>query len=178
MRFDMVAAADEALGIGLAGKVPWDLPGDVAFFKRITTETRDPARQNAVVMGRKTWDTIPERYQPLPRRLNVVVSRRAPELSLPPGVLRAASVPDALTQLEGHGEVARVFVIGGGEIYQLGLALPGCERIYLTRVEGTYGCDAFFPDIPDGFERVHASDRQEENGIGYVFETWSRRAGS
>ena len=73
-----VFAADEAGGIGRDNDLPWPrLPGDLAFFARITTETRDPAKQNAVIMGRRTWDSIPPKYRPLPGRRNIVVSRTA-----------------------------------------------------------------------------------------------------
>ena len=70
-----VVAASEQLGIGSGGQLPWRLPGDMAAFKRITTTTMTPGRENAVVMGRKTWESIPARFRPLPGRVNIVLSR-------------------------------------------------------------------------------------------------------
>jgi dihydrofolate reductase/thymidylate synthase len=169
----MVAAADEDRGLGKDGELPWKLPGDMAFFKRITSDTRDSAKRNAVIMGRKTWETIPPRYQPLDGRLNAVVTRNA-DYPVPDGVLRAASIAEALDAIAGCDDVEEVFVIGGGQIYALGIAMPECWRIYLTRVEGRFDVDAFFPPIGEAFELVESSERHEENGIGYVFETWDR----
>jgi dihydrofolate reductase/thymidylate synthase len=174
MDFAMVAAADEELGIGKAGELPWKLPGDIAFFKRITSDTESAAARNAVIMGRKTWDTVPPRFRPLDGRLNVVVTRNA-ALPLPPDVLRAPSIAEALVAIAARDEaIEKVFVIGGGEIYALGMAMPGCRRIYLTRVEGRYGCDAHFPPIDPSFALTEQSARHEENGVGYVFQMWER----
>jgi len=70
-----VVATERSRGIGKDGGLPWKLPGDMAYFKALTSTTRDGKRVNAVVMGRKTWDSIPDKFRPLPGRLNVVLSR-------------------------------------------------------------------------------------------------------
>ena len=81
--FDIVVAADEAGGIGKDGEIQWRLPGDLKFLKNKTSSVSEEGMRNAVIMGRKTWETIPSKWQPLPKRLNVVVTRRADyELSL------------------------------------------------------------------------------------------------
>jgi dihydrofolate reductase / thymidylate synthase len=171
MTFDIVVAADEGDGIGKDGELPWRLPGDTAFLKRITTDTRDPERRNAVVMGRKTWETIPPKYRPLKRRLNAVITRQR-DYAVPQGVVVAHDIDDALAQVAGS--VERVFVLGGGEIYRQAVDMPGCRCIYLTRVEGRFPADAHFPPIPAAFTLSEASPRHEENGIGYRFEEWVR----
>ncbi len=171
MTFDVVVAADEAGGIGKGGELPWKLPGDTAFFKHITSDTSDPAKRNAVVMGRKTWDTIPPRFRPLDRRLNVVVTRQA-GLPVPAGVIVAASLADAVARLAAAPGLERAFVIGGGEIYRSAIQMPECHRVYLTRVEGRHPADAFFPALGERFRLIEQSDRREENGKGYVFQTW------
>jgi len=172
MSFAVVVAADSANGIGKDGDLAWRLPGDLAFFRRLTTTAR-PGVHNAVVMGRRTWQSIPAKFRPLPGRLNLVVSRDA---AFEPGgrALVATSLEEALARAASEPDVAAVFVIGGGELYRAALAHPECRAIYLTRIEGTYGCDTFFPALPSAFERTEASPRQEENGIGYVFEIWRR----
>jgi dihydrofolate reductase len=172
-RFDMVAAADEDRGLGKDGQLPWRLPGDMAFFARITSTTEAANKRNAVIMGRKTWESIPARYQPLAKRLNAVLTRRA-EYQVPDGVLLSSSLDELLVRIGEMTDIERVFVIGGGEIYHLGMALPNCERVYLTQVEGRFDCDAFFPQLGPDFELVESSERQEENEIGYVFQTWQR----
>ena len=75
--FSVVVAATSAGGIGMKGKLPWRLPGDMAFFKRVTSSVADIGKRNAVIMGRRTWASIPAKFRPLPARLNVVLSRSA-----------------------------------------------------------------------------------------------------
>ena len=79
--FSLVVAACKNNGIGKDGKLPWSLPGDMAHFKRVTSHTIDDSKQNAVIMGRKTWNSIPEKFRPLPKRLNVILSREVASTS-------------------------------------------------------------------------------------------------
>lgn len=173
MSFAVVVAADEADGIGRAGALPWRLPGDLAFFRELTSTTRAPGARNAVILGRRTWESLPERFRPLPGRLNVVVSRRG-DLVLPEGVARAPSLDEALSIATALGAEA-VFAIGGGELYRESLAHPACDTVYLTRVEGRFPCDTFFPPIGPHFTLAEQSPRHEDDGIGYRFQRWQRR---
>jgi dihydrofolate reductase len=170
----LVVAADATGGIGRDGGLPWHLPGDLAHFKRITTATREPGRRNAVVMGRRTWASIPARFQPLEGRLNVVLTRRA-ELELPAGVLRAAGFDEALALARGAADVEAVFAIGGAAVFAEALLRPDCEVMYLTRVSGTFGCDTFLPPFEAHFERALTSEEHVDDGIAYRFEVWTRR---
>lgn len=79
--FSIVVAACRNNGIGKDGKLPWSLPGDMAQFKRVTSQTVDQTKQNAVIMGRLTWNSIPDKFRPLPKRLNVILSRNVPVLA-------------------------------------------------------------------------------------------------
>jgi dihydrofolate reductase len=171
--FDIVVAADEAGGIGKASELPWRLPGDTKFLKRITTETNAPNLRNAVVMGRKTFETIPPRFRPLKKRLNVVVTRND-AYEVPDGAIRAGSIAEAVDHAARDASVERIFLLGGGEIYKQAVAMRECRRIYLTRVEGTFDCDAFFPEVPSDFQLIEKSERHEDNGIGYRFLTYER----
>ncbi len=75
-------------GIGKEGRLPWKLSGDMAYFKRVTLDTEDvPGARNAVIMGRKTWESIPKSFRPLADRLNVVLSRNPKSINLPDGVV-------------------------------------------------------------------------------------------
>jgi dihydrofolate reductase len=170
---EIVVAADADSGIGKRGEIPWHIPGDLRFLKRITSETSDPSAQNAVLMGRVTWETIPAKWQPLPGRLNAVVTRQ-PGYLVPEGVIVAASIEEALAAIDAHDEVERLFCLGGGEIYRQVIAMTRCRVVHLTRVEGRHDCDAFFPEIPDAYSLAEASERHEENGTGYVFQRWTR----
>ena len=121
--FEIVVAATRKMGIGRDGKLPWKLPMDMKFFKSVTSSTTSPSRKNAVIMGRLTWESIPEQFRPLPGRLNVVLTRSGvknivgvngdvvPSDSLDSGLALLAAPPfDSL--------VESVFVIGGGQVFQ------------------------------------------------------------
>jgi dihydrofolate reductase len=177
IEFDIVVAADLGDGIGASGKLPWHVPADLAHLKRLTTETDVPGTRNAVLMGRVTWDTIPDRWRPLPRRLNVVITRQV-NLVLPPEALRAGGLPQALELARAPVDVERIFVLGGANVYRQAIGLPGCRRIYLTRVLARFPCDAFFPSIPSRFRREALLEEGVAEGqgpaIGYRIELWSR----
>lgn len=130
--------------------------------KRVTPAQDDEKRVNAVIMGRKTWDSIPERFRPLKGRLNVVVTRNTADKkwialnkSQDEGPIIVSSVPAALDELRSqHGQVAveRVFVIGGSSIYKAALELPQTNRVLLTKIRKEFECDTFFPVNLDGDE--------------------------
>jgi len=171
--FDAVVAADLDDGIGAGSGIPWKLPTDLAHLKRLTSETSVPGVRNAVVMGRKTWDTLPERWRPLPGRFNLVVSRQR-HLAMPEGAVLAPTLENALVAARSAPDVERIFVLGGGDIYRQSFALPGCRRIYLTRVLGRFECDTFLAPIPSRFRRVSLLSEGEDGGLGYRIEVWER----
>ena len=76
VNFSLVVAVDSNNGMGRAGALPWHLPGDMKHFKEITTRTESPDKKNVVVMGRKTWESLPGKFQPLPERINVIMTRQ------------------------------------------------------------------------------------------------------
>jgi dihydrofolate reductase len=171
--FDVVVAVDRRLGIGKGGELPWRLSGDLKFFKQLTTSVSDPGGRNAVIMGRKTWESIPPKRRPLPDRTNIVVTRDS-NYAVPEGVIRASSLDDALAKLS-NPPTEHCFVIGGGEIYKQAVGDPRCRKIYLTAVSGEFGCDTFFPPFEQEFELAEDSPLQNENGIEFSFKTYHRQ---
>jgi dihydrofolate reductase len=170
--FDCVVAADAAGGIGKDNDLPWPrLREDLRFLRRVTSEA-PPGRRNAVIMGRLTWESVPSAMQPLPGRLNVVVSRQA--LALPPGVLVAAGLDAALAAARAVADVAGLFVIGGAQLYRLAFAHPACRHVYLTRIAATFDCDTFLPPL-EGFALDEVLARHEEHGLAYEIQRWGRR---
>lgn len=169
--FAIVVAADEARGIGQQGTLPWRLPGDMAFFKRLTTSA-SPGKQNAVIMGRKTYASIPPKFRPLPQRLNVVLSRTPSALSEP--VLTATSLDAALEALAARSDLEQTFVIGGGQLYGEALKHPACTRVYLTRVHATFPCDTFLAPFEERFRLVTQDGPYDDHGVRYTFETYER----
>jgi dihydrofolate reductase len=199
MRFSIVVAATETGGIGVNGNLPWRLRGDMAFFKALTSGAHmSPAGRCAVIMGRKTWDSIPPAFRPLPNRLNIILTRDGEyatcashlffykrRANLGPDVWTASSLPDALNRLEGHADVC--FVIGGGAVYAEALESDQCDVVYLTRVDGDIACDAHFPRIDrDPRYRLLSADavdsmlawamprRRTEKDISYEFLVYER----
>jgi dihydrofolate reductase len=137
-----VVAMDEARVIGQQGVLPWHIPEDMAHFRQLTAG-------HVVVMGRKTWDSLPPRFRPLPGRINVVVSRKSTEIELPHGVLRATTPEEALELAATVAEGKDVWVIGGAQLYA---ALLGrCDEVHLTVVKGVHTGDAWLPIFEDSF---------------------------
>jgi dihydrofolate reductase len=160
----LIVAADEQGGIGLDGRLPWHLPGDLRHFKALTLG-------KPVVMGRRTWDSI---GRPLPGRHNIVVSRQR-------GLaITGCTVVDSFAAaLAAAGDSSEVCVIGGAELYAL--ALPLADTVHLTRVHAVAGADTFFPRLDAGeWEEVarenHAADARHAHA--YSFLTLRRRRGA
>jgi len=168
MGFAIMVAIDEAGGIGKDGALPWQLSADMAHFKKMT----QGAGKNAVIMGRKTWDSIPDKFRPLPGRRNVVLSRQQ-DLELPDGTLLANELDSALAACQ---DCEAVFVIGGGAIYEQALAHPDCTSCHLTAVHGIFDCDTFF--LPDESQWVLESESplQEEDGVQFSFCVYQRKS--
>jgi dihydrofolate reductase len=172
--FDVVVAADLDWGIGKDNGIPWPkLRGDLAHFRRTTTQTAKEGARNAVVMGRKTWESKEVAGKPLPKRLNVVVSRAA--LTVPDGVVAATSLDAALSVTD----VETIFVVGGAGLFQEALVDARLRYVYLTRVEGRFDCDIKMPDLDArGFFRDATWEGEaigEDNGVRYRIERLSHR---
>jgi len=155
----LLAAVAHKGVIGREGDIPWRLPEDVEHFKSLTTG-------HAVVMGRRTWDSLPERFRPLPGRRNVVVTRN-PEWRAD-GAERAGSLEEALALL---ADEPRVFVIGGAEIYAA--ALPHADELVLTEIDMGVEGDTFFPEWdPAGFVEVSREAGVAADETPFAFVTY------
>jgi dihydrofolate reductase len=165
--FDVVIAADLDWGIGKDQGLPWPrLRQDMRHFARVTTGDGT----NAIVMGRKTWESKEVDRKPLPKRRNVVVSRGAYEV--PEGVVAVRTLDESLAV-----PATTTFVVGGAGLLREGLAHPALRYIYLTRIEGRYGCDIVLPDLYEQFARDAWDGEQEleDNGVKYRIQRLKRR---
>ena len=165
MRISLIVAADENNVIGRNGVLPWYLPDDLKRFRRLT-------EGHVVVAGRYTNDSMMERLgHPLPGRITVVVTRRTDRQPYP-NVVYKPDVPSALeaaAAIEAFAGRDEVFVVGGGQIYRE--ALPSVQRVYLTRVKGTFDGDCGLPeDWLAPFEQTG-----EETHEKFSFQTYERR---
>lgn len=170
----IVAATQKTRGMGFQNSIPWRLKTDMAEFKRITSEAKE-GMQNAVIMGRKTWKSIPNKFRPLPDRFNIVLTRSPQdEKDASPGMVYASSLKHAFQLLPA--DIDQVFICGGSALYAEALLSPYCERVYLTTVFKDYQCDVFFPILnPTQFELDVAGPIQQESGIYFQFAQYKRR---
>lgn len=183
--YAVVAYTERTRGIGREGQLPWGktLKRDMTRFKELTTRVDDDDERacsslmNAVVMGRKTWDSLP--IKPLPNRLNVVISRKDPGLEdiHHKDVMWIKTLDEAFERLEADDSVHHIFVIGGGEVYkQTMLRLDGIFATVVWDDEYNDGCDTFFPPIdPFYFDLGHEGKVVDDNGVKCVHRTYFAR---
>lgn len=176
----IVAATKDTRGIGRQGTIPWRISKDLTFFKDVTTRTVIPGLRNGVIMGSRTWESIPEKMRPLPGRLNVVLTEHKDPGTFPKQVHVASSLTNALKWLEEQRDVDQIFCIGGESVYRACLALPECQRIYYTQVSSSdqslLDCDTFFPNIPKNFQLVNESpmDQTADGKLSFNFQLYER----
>ncbi|APA15194.1 hypothetical protein SS1G_08803 [Sclerotinia sclerotiorum 1980 UF-70] len=195
--FTLIVAATNKMGVGKGGGLPWTgLRKEMAYFARVTKRA-GPGKTNAVVMGRKTWESIPPKFRPLANRANYMISRtqtsNSPEVDLGPDAHSATSLTDALEKLgsraqsntnhEDEKEIDRVFIIGGGQIYKASLELKEAKRILLTRILEDFECDTYFPvelkedGTGKGWRRTDTQALREWTGEGEEVENIKEEAG-
>ena len=156
----LIAAVARNGAIGKDNDLLWHLPGDMKFFREVT-------RGATVIMGRKTWESLPPRFRPLPGRRNIVVTRQAHYAA--EGAEVVHSVDEALESAAAD----TTFVIGGAERYAL--ALPHAQRVLLTAVQLAPDADAYFPAVTAGdWREARRTEAPEENGIRYAWVTYER----
>ncbi|XP_008467651.1 dihydrofolate reductase [Diaphorina citri] len=155
----------------------------MAHFSRITKKTENSNRVNAVIMGRKTWDSIPEKFRPLPGRYNVVLTRNSDLGSqlTGPNVTTTSSLDQAIDLLrhkKSKGEIENVWVIGGSSIYKESLNSPYCDKVYVTQIHHHFDCDTFFPSLSDKFQLIKdpniPDDVQKENDLNFQFKVFQK----
>lgn len=162
MKISLIYARAANGVIGQGGAMPWHLPEDLAHFRRATGG-------HPVIMGRKTWDSLPARFRPLPGRRNLVVTRQAGWQA--DGAERAASLPAAL---HACAAAPQVWIIGGAQIYAQ--ALPLAHEAVVTEIDAHFDGDAFAPAIdPAVWQARPGPWLSAANGLRYRFVTHTRR---
>ena len=151
--------------IGKDNAMPWHLPEDMTHFKELT-------RGCAVVMGRKTWDSLPARFRPLPGRTNIVITRQSDWQPEPASdkVVRTASLPEALEVAQKLS--ADVWVMGGAQIYAQ--ALPLADAVEVTEIAQDFEGDAHAPELGPEWKEVSRSAHTSVNGLNYSFVRFER----
>ena len=162
MRLGLIYAQSRNGVIGRGGVLPWHLPEDLAHFKRTTLGA-------PVIMGRKTWESLPPRFRPLPGRKNVVITREAGWQA--PGAHRASSLDEAIAACAG-ADVA--WITGGAEIFKL--AMARADLAVITEIGADYDGDTFAPELGPQWHEVARERHLSPAGIPFDFVTYHRTA--
>lgn len=174
MKFSLVLAVDEKGGIWKDGDLAWKIPSDMKYFKDVTSKTTDLAKHNAVIMGRKTWESIPSKFRPLDNRVNCILTSSIKEddiwSKIDDFVLYFKSLERSLSEMELRENIENIFVIGWAKVYNEALKSPFLDKIYITKVEWDHGCDVFFDWVPENFTVESYTDTEEDNW--YKFSYW------
>ena len=163
MKLHLILARAANGVIGNQHTLPWHLPEDMAHFKRLTMGC-------PVIMGRKTWDSLPERFRPLPGRLNIVLTRRSDWQGQ--GAQRADSIAQAMSLCPPDSDA---WVIGGAEIYAL--ALPLASSAVVTEIDADYAGDAFAPQFAAPWTEVARERQVSGTGLSFSFVTYRKNTG-
>jgi dihydrofolate reductase len=156
----LIAAVAKNDVIGRDNALPWHLPEDMKHFKALTTG-------HAVLMGRKTWESLPPKFRPLPNRQNYVLTRD------PAYCAEGATVVHSLDEARKVGAGRTAYIIGGAELYAH--MLPYAQRLELTEIDATYAGDAFFPFFDRArWHEVKRESSRTDAGLGYTFVTYER----
>jgi dihydrofolate reductase len=166
MQINLIWAQAHDRVIGHVGKMPWHLPEDLAHFKRTTLGS-------PVIMGRKTWDSLPPKFRPLPGRMNVVISSSQDILKnlSQIGVSPAQNLREALSNCEQSG-AKEAWVIGGAQIYAQ--ALPLAQKVVITEIDAAFEGDAFAPPLDSAWREAERSNLVAASGMKIAFVTYLR----
>ncbi|KAI5959945.1 DFR1 [Candida pseudojiufengensis] len=187
----VVAALKPSYGIGYKGSLPWKLKKEMAFFKRVTTNTIDSSKRNAVIMGRKTWDSIPTKFRPLPNRLNVIISRSYPNVNIvDENVIQVNSIEESIEVVKNQKNIENIFIIGGAEIYNAFMNTKNLvDNLLITEIENSnevIEMDTFLNFDADKWEKQsktklnsfineEVEDDIEENNFKYNYTLWQKK---
>ena len=169
--FSIIVAVDKKRGIGKNGKLPWNLKGDMRWFRE---KTISHGKENIVIMGRKTYLSLPKNFRPLPKRINIILSKT---LKNPYEKCSVVNDFNALFS-DGHSLLKKndneVFVIGGEKIYKQAIHHPACKKIYLPKINKDFGCDTFFPPYETLFRETKIIAQKHEGTLTYSVHLYER----
>lgn len=167
MKIALIVAMDNERGIGKNNDLMWHLPADMRFFKETTSG-------HIVVTGRKNYDSIPERFRPLPNRENAVLTRNAEYKA--PGALVFSSLNACLEHYMDEAE-RTIFIIGGGQIYKEAMDLDVVDEMFITHVNHVYGAETFFPAFDEAewkVETIFEQEKDEKHEVSFVVKKYTR----
>lgn len=169
----LIVAFCKNRGIGFNNTMPWHIKNDFKNFKKLTIGNGN----NAVIMGRQTWLSLPVKNRPLPKRENIVLSRNVGVyLNWLPHCIKLTQSFELAIDYCKQKKIDDIWLIGGESIYKESLNRDLVDEIYVTKIENDYECDRFFPVITDNFFLKEQSEMYTDNNVHYNFEIYKRRS--
>ena len=168
MKVSLIVATDLDRGIGKNNDLMWNLPADMQFFKNTTAG-------QVVIMGRKNYDSVPEKYRPLPNRLNVILTRNKEFKA--ENCLVFHNIKDCLEHFKNETE-RKIFIIGGGQIYKETLDQNVVHEMFITTVNHTFDADTFFPEFDKNSwnsEEIMNRPKDDKNPFDFVVNRYEKK---
>ena len=172
---NIICAMDYKNGIGIDNSLPWNIKEDIQYFKKITQTVNDTSKINAVIMGRKTWETIPNKFRPLNNRLNIVLTR-SNNLCIGPDLV-TNKIEFAIEYIKQLNNIENIFIIGGSEVYNQFIGNTTkykIDKLYITHIHKKFNCNKFFPEIGSSYILDKISELKRSNEIPYKFAVYSK----
>tara|TARA_B100001059_G_C17836903_1_gene588813 strand:- start:4140 stop:4631 length:492 start_codon:yes stop_codon:yes gene_type:complete len=158
MGVKIIVAYCKGNGIGKNNTLPWHIPQDLKHFSTLTKGNNN----NMVVMGRKTWDSLPKK--PLPKRFNAILST---QFIIDTDNAKSFNSLQSILDFSRQNNYQDLWIIGGAEIYKMVLDLDMVDEIHATEIEDWYECDVFFPEIEESAFKIHSKEQISEK-IEYI----------
>ena len=173
--FNLIVAYCNKNGIGINNDIPWKITDDLKYFKSITTENIQSNTKNILIMGRNTWESIPEKFRPLSGRYNFVLSSKTNFIDSDKVDYIGISFEETLKYIENRKFIysnSKIFVIGGDYLYNYVMKnhINNIDKLYITEIYKSIECDKFFPKIDNTLFKIkNVSKFKEENDIHFRY---------
>ena len=178
-KINMILAVDSKNGLWKKWDLAWKISHDLKIFKEITSKTKDLAKMNAIIMWKKTWESLPSKFRPLSNRINCILSRSIKQESINSKigdfVLYFNSIDSCIQELLTKTNLENIFVIWWANIYNQFLNHSRLDRIYLTKIDNNFEGDTHFPEINfSDWRLLDSSKTYSENNLNFRFMIYKR----
>lgn len=168
-KFSIILACDEKWGIWKNNLLPWKIKKDMEFFKDKTIWNW----KNVIIMWRKTWESIPNKFKPLNNRINCIISKWNNKSLFWEKYF--SSIEDCLKSFSQNKDIEEVFIIWWSQIYKMALDNIYLEKIYFTKIYWEFDCDTFINIDFNNFSQIYSSEIFFENSIKFQFKTFIKK---